>query len=111
MCIKRDIEIINKRPQTTAKSANNLELVGLFQTFEQVWNKMFTQPQPDNLVDIIRLVAKWLYYKSDAVMSPARFKKTCCNLMKLTSFLQLFDNLEQPVKTDNLQQICGVFFV
>ena len=33
------------------------------------------------------------------------------NLMKLTSLLQLVDKLQQAGKIDNLQQVCGVFWL
>ena len=41
-------------------------------------------------------------------LQQACFLQTCCNLMKLTSSLQLFDKLQQAGKVDNLQQVFGV---
>ena len=36
-------------------------------------------------------------------------KPDCCNLMKLTSLLQLVDKLQPAGKINHLQEVCGVF--
>ena len=36
-------------------------------------------------------------------------RPVCCDLMKLTSLLELVDKLQQADKIDNLQQVCFVY--
>ena len=100
-----------------ATSYNNPISGCVLMAWDSLWQPVYWKLSTGLVQVVNRLVTSWsiqqacynLFQQVVASLQMTSCKKpdlkTCCNLMKLTSLLQLVDKLQQAGEIDNLQQV------